>query len=414
MKKIFLLPVVLGISLAAFWGCSKDENGEEPQKKNVEVFPFSEMEMTKSVNSFSMNFFATAYEKLNADENIVLSPLSLNMALAMAWNGANGDTRQGIQQAMGMQDFLPEEVNSYFLDLRQKLAEADPDVKLSLANSIWYNYGFPVKTDFITINKNYYNAEVKEIDFRSLNAPDQINLWCSDNTNGLIKEIISKIPADAAMYLINALYFKGLWADNCAFNPELTHQAYFNKEGGEKILVDMMMQKCEGLDYYSDDRLEMVALPYGNGAYSMIFALPKGNFSEMLSQLKQSGYWQSCLSSFKPEKLDLYIPKFKVEYEPKPDLNKILTEFGMEKAFSFDADFSGISDRKLFISSVKQKTYIEVDEKGTEAAAVTVVEIGTTAVIPEPKFRADRPFLFVIQENKTGTALFIGKIGNPE
>jgi len=381
--------------------------------KSEEIAQFSEAEMTKSINHFSMEFFATAHEELNADENIVLSPLSLNMALAMVWNGANGETRQGIQQAMGMQNYSQEEVNNYFLNLRDDLTTVDPDVKLALANSIWYDNGFPVKTDFITVNKDYYDAEVKEIDFRVSDAPDQINQWCSDNTNGLIDNMIDEIPGDVVMYLINALYFKGLWADSCGFDPEHTRQVYFNKEKGGNVLVDMMTQKRKDIDYYNDDHLEMVTLPYGNGAYSMIFALPKGNFGEMLLQLKQSGYWQNCLSNLKPQEVELFIPKFKVEYEPKPNLNNILTKLGMGIAFTDAADFLSISDVSLAISEVRQKTYIEVDEKGTEAAAVTLVGMFVTSVPSHPVFYANRPFLFVIQENTTGTALFMGKIGSP-
>jgi len=382
-------------------------------KIEEENTPFSVAKMTNSVNHFSMEFFATAHEELKADENIVLSPLSLNMALAMVWNGANGDTRQGIQQAMGMQNYAQEDVNNYFLDLREKLTMADPDVKLALANSIWYDNGFPVKTDFITVNKDYYNAEVKEIDFRAPDAPDQINEWCSDNTNGLIREMIDVIPSDAVMYLINALYFKGMWADSSGFDPERTFQTNFHKENGQNVLVDMMTQGREDINYYSDDHLQMVTLPYGNGAYSMVFALPKDDFGAMLLQLKQSGYWQNCLSNLKPQYVDLFIPKFKVEYEPKPDLNNILKKLGMGKAFTDSADFSGISDIRLFISQVMQKTYIEVDEKGTEAAAVTVIGMVTCSVPSHPVFFANRPFLFVIQENTTGTTLFMGKIGNP-
>jgi len=331
--------------------------------------PFSATQMTNSVNHFSMEFFATAHEELKADENIVLSPLSLNMALAMVWNGAKGDTRQGIQQAMGMKNYAQEDVNNYFLDLRQKLTTADADVKLALANSIWYNEGFPVKSDFINVNKNYYNAEVNEIDFRAPDAPAQINKWCSDNTNGLIKEMIKEILPNTMMYLINALYFKGLWKDDCGFDPEQTYKTYFRKENGQNVLVDMMNQKREDIDYYEDTHLQMVTLPYGNGAYSMIFALPKGDFDAMLLQLKQSGYWQNCLSNLKSQEVRLSIPKFKTEYEPNPNLNNILTQLGMGKAFTTSADFSGISDIALLISQVRQKTYIEVDEKGTEAAA---------------------------------------------
>ena len=391
-----------------------DDLAEWKEKYNSEGNTlFSPAKMTNSVNHFSMEFFATAHEEWKADENIVLSPLSLNMALAMVWNGAKGDTRQGIQQAMGMPDYAQEEVNNYFLDLREKLTTADADVTLALANSIWYDNGFPVKPGFITVNQDYYHAEVKEIDFRSPEAPGQINKWCSDNTNGLIQEMIKEIPPDAVMYLINALYFKGLWADSCGFDPERTHPGYFRKETGESVSVDMMMQDRRDIDYYSDDYLQMVTLPYGNGAYSMVFALPKADFGDMLLQLKQSGYWQHCLSSLTPQEVKLFIPKFKVEYEPKPHLNNVLTKLGMGKAFTYAADFSGISDISVFISQVMQKTYIEVDEKGTEAAAVTIIEMDRTSVPSTPVFRADRPFLFVIQENTTGTMLFMGKIGNP-
>jgi len=416
MKTSKLFSILLAVLVAGFFGCSKDnkDEGTVNEPKKVEIVPFSVVEMTKSVNHFSMDFFATAYEELKADENIVLSPLSLNMALAMVWNGANGDTREGILQAMGMQNFSQAEVNSYFLDLRKKLTTIDPSVKIALANSIWYDNGFPVKADFISVNKDYYDAEVKEIDFRAPNAPDQINQWCSDNTNGLIKEMIEEIPDNVAMYLINALYFKGLWADSCGFEPKHTYPAYFSKENGGNVLVDMMYQQRKDIDYYCDDHLEMVALPYGNGAYSMVFALPKGNFGEMLLQLKQSNYWQNCLSNLKSQEVALSIPKFKVEYEPKPNLNNILIKLGMGKAFTNSADFSGISDIRLFISRVMQKTYIEVDEKGTEAAAVTVVEMQKTSMPSYPVFCANRPFLFIIQENMTGTALFMGKIGNPE
>ncbi len=379
--------------------------------KTEDIISFSEAKMTNSVNLFSMEFFATAHEELKTDENIVLSPLSLNMALAMVWNGAKDDTRRGIQQAMGMQNYAQEDVNNYFLDLRNKLTTADSNVKLALANSIWYHNDFPVKTDFINVNKDYYDAEVNEIDFRAPDAPDQINEWCSDNTNGLIKTMIDKIPGSTVMYLINALYFKGMWKEDCGFDPERTYQTYFHKENGENVSVEMMTQKRKDIDYYSDDHLQMVTLPYGNGAYCMVFVLPEGDFSEMLQQLKQPDYWQNCLSELKSQEVSLTIPKFKVEYASF--LNDILTILGIEKAFTSVADFSGISDISLLISQVRQKTYIEVDEKGTEAAAVTTIEMPTSSYPPKPVFFADRPFLFVIQENTTGTMLFMGKIGNP-
>jgi serpin B len=407
---IILFPIVL-------LSCSENGNEAKELSKPITInLSDKEFRLATEGKTFAWNFFSTAYEQFNEDENIVLSPLSLNMALAMTWNGANGETRQAIQQAMGMGDYSPSEVNEYFKKLREAILKTDPTTQLALANSIWYDNKFPVKPDFIQTNKTWYNADVNAIDFHSPDASKQINNWCADNTNGLIKEMIGTIPPDVVMYLLNALYFKGTWANDFGFDSSGTRDVPFQKEKGETASVKMMSQNNE-LYYYRNDDLEVTALPYGNHAFSMVFILPNENvsFNAVLARLKQPGYWETCLGYGTTAEVDLYIPKFKIEYEPTPNLNETLTRLGMGIAFTDFADFSGISTIPLCISQVRQKAVIEVNEKGTEAAAVTVVGIEATSYIqPQVTFRADRPFLFAIQESSTGTILFMGKIGAPK
>ena len=397
------------------------KNETDPEKNSAQdpiVIDLSttELQMANESQDFAANLFSAIYD-LNANsENIAISPLSLNMALAMTWNGANGETKQAIQQAMGMGDYPQSEVNGYFQKLREDFLKTDPTVKLAIANSIWTDQGFPVKQSFYDVNKNYYQAEVKDVDFKSTNTVSLINQWCSDNTNGLIKEMLQTIPSDVVMCLINALYFKGEWADR--FDASATRDAAFTKEDGSSVQVKMMNQ--DNLFVYSqNDYLSTVSLPFGNNAFSMVFFLPNENvsFTEMLNQLKQPGYFATCLQSGSTADVDLYIPKFTTEYGIT--LNEVLKQLGMEIAFTPGlADFSGISDIPLYISDVILKTSVSIDEKGGEAASVTVVGMEfTDALPPTPQkvvFRADHPFLFAIRENSTGVVLFMGKTGEPE
>jgi len=407
--------LIISIFLGA---CSDEDSGKNNNQDPIRIsLSISELKMVDEGQNFAPNLFSVIHELQTNDENIVISPLSLNMALAMVWNGANGETKEAIQKAMGMGNYPQSEVNDYFKKLREAFIKTDPTVKLAIANSIWSKKGFPVKTSFYDINKNYFNAEVKEVDFSSPNTPNLINKWCSDNTNGLIKEMIKSIPQNAVMYLLNALYFKGEWSEKFKFEKAATQNATFKRENGSSISVKMMNQNSI-LSYYQDEYLSMTSLPFGNKAYSMIFILPRdiGSFGEMLTRLKEPGYFTKCINLSSLAEVDLFIPVFKTEYEIV--LLETLRQLGMGIAFSSSADFSGISDSRLFISNVLQKCVISVDEKGAEAAAVTMTTYDTAYFpsTPPPKavFRADRPFLFAIQENSTGVVLFMGKIEKPE
>jgi serpin B len=375
----------------------------------------NEVQITANNNNFAMDFFSALYKNSENTENIIISPFSVSMALAMVWNGAEEETKQAIQDAIGMGNYPQSEVNSYFKKMNDALLKTDPNTKLAIANSIWANKGFPVKQSFYDVNKNWYNAETRELDFSSPDALKTINKWCSDNTNGLIDKILEEIPENMRMYLLNALYFKGIWSSR--FDANDTKKLPFYKEDGTSVSVDMMHQNTN-LNYYADENLTLTSLGYGNGAFSMVFVLPQQNvtFDNMLVLLQQPDYFNNCLQNSFTADVDLYIPKFKIEYEEM--LNKTLESLGMGIAFNRSlANFSGISDIPLFISMVKQKAYIDVNEKGTEAAAVTAVGMEVTSAIEEPQkvtFRADHPFLFAIRENSTGTILFMGKVGNPK
>jgi serpin B len=366
-------------------------------------------------NNSAIELFNVLHEKSDKPENMIFSPFSLNMALAMVWNGANSETRQAIQQAMGIGDYPQQEVNDYFKKLNEALLKTDPNTKLAIANAIWTRKGFPVKQSFYDVNKNYYNATARELNFASPDAVKTINKWCSDNTNGLIDKMIEEIPGDAVMYLMNALYFKGIWSNK--FDASNTQKKPFYKEDGTSISAYLMFQNTE-MKYFEDDNLSLASLDYGNRAFSMLFVLPNQNvsFDAMLNLLQQPDYFTNCIHSTRTCEVDLYIPKFKIEAEYEQTLKNTLAQLGMEIAFTESADFSGISNIAIYISKIKQKAYIEVNEKGTEAAAVTSIEMIYTSVQSPKKstFRADHPFLFAIRENSTGAILFMGKVGNPK
>jgi serpin B len=412
MKKCVLL---FGLSCLLIASCENTDvsNNASSEPVNIELTP-NEAVMTVDGQDFAMKFFSIIYGN-EEDENIFVSPFSLSMALGVLRNGAEGATKQEMQEVLGMKDFSDQEINAYYKKLKEALIATDPTLKLAIANSVWYNKDlFTVKSDFSNLSKTWFDTQITGLDYSSPDkAVKTVNKWCEDNTNGLIKDMLKKL---ANIEILNALYFKGDWSEGYNFNASKTIKWDFTREDGSKIKAKFMNYERE-LTYYEDDYLSLTSVPYGNKAYSMYFVLPKENvsFSEMTAQLAESGYWAQCLADRFRVTVDLFVPKFKIEYKNE-DLKDILSKMGMEIACSGEAEFPHIADANFFISRVTQKTYIQVDEKGTEAAAVTEIGMAMSAdedEIPRKTFRADRPFLFLIQENSTGTILFMGKVGNP-
>lgn len=344
------------------------------------------------------------------DNNVTVSPLSVSMALGMTLNGARGETKSQMETALYLSGLSTDEINEYYKTMITELPAIDPLTKLSIANSIWYRDNFAVKADFLKTNVDYFNAYVKALDFNKDWAKDTINNWVNKNTKGLIPSIVDQINSDAVMYLVNAVYFKGVW--RLKFDKKLTQEGDFENAKGATKKVNFMKQE-NSFGYYADENAEYVDLEYGNKAFSMTFVLPNEgkSTSDILQNLNAKSF-ATITDNIRSKALILYLPRFKTE--SKFELNAPLKSMGMPLAFTDMADFGNIADARLLISKVMHKTYLAVDEEGTEAAAVTSVEMVLTSMPIIPEVRFDKPFVFVLREKSTGVILFTGVVGDVE
>jgi len=372
-----------------------------------------EQQLVESGNTFGFELFKEIVEQ-EGDKNIFISPLSVSMALGMTLNGADDDTCEAMKQTLELVGLTEEDINKSYQSLIELLRGLDPQVLFQIANSIWYREGFAVKQSFLDTCQQYFDAVVAGLDFSDLDAADTINGWVDESTNGKIEEIVdSPIHPLTVMFLINAIYFKGTW--KYEFDEQDTRSETFYLIDGSESACQMMQQEAT-LAYYENNDFQVVDLPYGNGKYSMTVLLPAQdkNIDELIAELNDSN-WNEWMGNLSQEEIELYLPKFTVEYEIK--LNDVLKAMGMEVAFdSVQADFTRMYDAdqtigNLYIHEVKHKTFVEVNEEGTEAAAVTSVEMRLTSA--GPYMRVNRPFIFAIRENHSGSILFAGKIVEP-
>ncbi len=419
--KIKTNPLTYLIIAGMLMGTSCDKNATDIDQNNgpdpikIELRS-NEKAMLASDQEFAFEFFSKVFaeEAKKEDQNFMVSPFSLSMALAMTWNGTAGETKKDMQQTLKMKGDTDDDINGYYKKLKEALLKTDPKTKLSIENAIFTNEQIAIKPKFIETNTEYYNAKVQSVDFSNSATKDLINQWASDNTNGLIEKVIDSTDPRDLMYLLNAIYFKGMWTTQ--FETKNTSKKPFTSENGTQTQVDMMAQTSE-FNYTEDETMQVVQLPYGNQAFSMLVLLPKSGKkqTDVVTALEKANYWQNTLSRLRSAKVDLFLPKFKTEYSKK--LNQVLIDMGMGIAFDGnEADFSGMSDARANIAFVKQDTYISTDEEGTEAAAVTTVGMEVTSFDPDkPRkvvFNANKPFLYVIQENSTGAILFMGAVKN--
>jgi serine protease inhibitor len=414
--------VILFIGLLIFATCDsniigpKSPKGELPRDLTV-----AEKLLIEADQSFSYDIFRQTVAWETEYENLMISPLSISMALAMTLNGAEGQTYDDMREALYLSGMEIDEINEAFKSLIELLITVDPEVNVKIANSIWHADWLPVKEDFLERMRNHYGAEIEGLDFTDPASVDVINAWVRENTEELIEEIIDEIPDHIVMYLINALYFKGDWLRQ--FDTEDTRKADFHLETGESVEVDMMHQEGRFGIHFSND-VQMIELPYGDSLFTMTVLMPADSdmpidrFVEEKVTASNLDNWRSNLSVDSRD-ITVQLPKFEMEYEIK--YNDILKAMGMEIAFDDRyADFSGIADLSelnaptrhgLVIDEVKHKTFIRVDEEGTEAAAVTSVGVGIVSM--PPQMIVNRPFVFIIHERESGTNLFMGKVKNP-
>ena len=406
-----IIPALLILLLG--YSCEKTKD-EEPGPTEINLTEKGKI-LVEADNLFGINLFKEVLKAEEPEKNVMISPLSVSLALAMTYNGADGDTKEAMEKTLELSGLTVDEINENYKILIDALASVDPKVLMSIANSIWYKQTFEVEQDFINVNQDYFYAEVSPLDFNDPDAVTTINNWVADKTNDKITEILDAIPADAVMYLINAIYFKGIW--KYEFDESDTEEKPFYLSDGTTKDVPMMAQEGS-FNYFSNDILQAVEMPYGAGNYSMIILLPQNNktLDDIIDQLTNEN-WNRWLSEFyEAEKVQIHLPKFRFEY--KNLLNDELINLDMGIAFDPGyADFSKINPAwQLFISRVIHKSFIEVNEEGTEAAAVTLVEIcgSTSEVETGIHFYVNQPFIFAIKEKYTNTIIFIGKVMEPE
>ena len=390
-------------------GCSEDDATGPATPTPMRALTAEET----SINRANSGFAFALFDRVAAAEgqkNVFLSPLSVSMALGMTMNGAAGDTWEGMREALQLDAMSAHAMNHAWKGLRDLLLSADPAVTLTVANSIWSRDGFTVTQSFIDTNRYYFDAEVRTLDFSDAGAADVINSWVSEKTRDRIPSIVEgPIPPLTMMYLINAVYFKGNWSTQ--FDPARTQDAPFHPATGAQQSVPLMQREGR-MRHLSNGSLQMVDLPYGWDRFNMAVLLPNEgqDIAALRASLAEPGTWETLYGSLSERSMLLFLPRFRMEYEV--GLSGVLAAMGMEKAFQPGvADFTGINPaRELHISDVKHKTFVEVNEEGTEAAAVTSVEVGTTSV--PPTMRVDRPFIFVIHERNTGAVLFVGQVND--
>ena len=403
-------PRALGLALLLALPACESLTGPGSARKPLTALPRELSAAERSVISGSNQFaFGLLREVARADtaSNVFLSPLSASMALGMTMNGARGTTQDEMRSTLGFGTLPMADVNASYRSLIDLLRGLDRGVEMKIGNSIWGRQGYPFEESFFQTGRTYFDAEVATLDFNAPSAPATINAWVDRSTNGKIKTIVQQIPGNVVMYLINAIYFKGTWTEQ--FDPRLTQEVPFTRADGTRQRVRMMHRKGP-VRHLSGPGFQAVDLPYGRGAFSMTVLLPaEGTGLDALVGTLSTERWQEWTGRFTEGEMDLYLPRFRIEYEKALDTS--LQALGMVSAFG-NADFTGLSPRGkgLYISEVKQKTFVDVNEEGTEAAAATSVAMAESL---GPTFRADRPFLVVIRERLSGTILFIGKIGAP-
>jgi serpin B len=364
-------------------------------------------------NKFGFKLFSEILKKDNSEKNIFISPSSVAIALAMTYNGASGSTQQAMAKTLEFQGMSLPEINSSYAALKELLKSPDPQVQLTIANSLWANQDTSFQPDFLQKTENFYKAKVTKLNFKDAAAPSNINNWVNENTGGKINKIVETIKPDEVLFLINAIYFKGKWSNK--FNKNQTAEYPFYLTSAKQKKHPMMSQKGE-YRYYENEQFQAVSLPYGkDGKLSFYIFLPKQNSNlKSFYQNLNTENWEKWMTQFSKQEGFIRLPRFKTDYDVT--LNDSLKALGMEEAFSSKANFSNMG-KNFAISQVKHKTFVEVNEEGTEAAAATSVGIEAVSFRPQPKsFKmiVDRPFFCAIRDNQTENILFMGSIVEPE
>lgn len=369
-------------------------------------------------NQFGLDLYLRYAKNKKAGENIFFSPFSISSAIGMTYEGARGITAQEIADVFHFPSDIQKLRNEY-KSIYENINSKNEYYKLSVANSLWVQKDYKLSDDYIKNVKTYYDGQVTNLNFIEEvdKAVNTINSWVESKTANKIKNLLSKenVPPSTRLILTNAIYFKGEWLNK--FREYTTKEKEFIAGDGSKYQTKMMRQ-VNYFDYAESDNIQLLKLPYIGDNLSMLVILPKNNnlsSTEKSFNYKQLNGW---ILKLKSKKVDISMPKFKIE--TKESIAEDLKSMGMPTAFSNNADFSGITNTKeLSISDVIHQTFIENKEDGTEAAAATAMTMMSSSPPPQPEkekiyiFNANHPFIFLIQQNKTGNILFMGRIAKP-
>lgn len=412
MRRVKGLTVGMILAIPAvmiMMGCGGDGEVKERPQRAVDIKVPEPL--SSAMNTFGFELCRQLYKP---SENVFLSPVSLQLALGMAYNGARGSTKDAMAKALGYGDMSLDDVNAANAELIKLLSNPDPKIDLYIANALWGRQGVTYDAGFVRRCQDYFLAESFTLDFAAADAADRVNAWVKQKTRDRIPTIVTPDAIkEAILLLTNAIYFKAGWTE--AFPPAATKDANFTNGDGTQTTVPMM-HRSASFEYVETDVLQMVRLPYQAGHVAMYVMLPKPD-TELGSLLEKldAGEWQKWLGQMTNRPGKVGLPRFKTEFSAS--LKPALAARGMAVAFEpAQADLNGIlppdsTPERVFISDVLHKTYLSVDEQGTEAAAATAVVMGITSVPANPfEMIVNRPFLVVIADKPTGVILFVGAI----
>ncbi len=413
MSRRRLFPCLLLAASAACADSPLPSGVRGPTPDSLKALPRAlsadEQQTIAASNRFAFDLFRSVNTRF-VDTNVFISPLSASFALGMTLEGAAGETFEGMSQALRLLETDRSRINAAYRDLIELLLDLDPSVDMRIANAIFYRDTFPFHQTFLDTVAHYFDARVAGLDFDDPATVTRVNAWADTATAGKIPEVIDAIEPDIVMLLMNAIYFKGSWRSQ--FDPDNTHNAPFATERGTSYAARMMHLETEDVALAMLNGVQAVDLPYGRAAFTMTAILPPaGTDVDAFIQTLDQARWDAIVGALAHREADVYLPKFTMTW--KDTLNSDLKAMGMEHAFCDCADFTRMSPLgdKLYIDFVLQNTFVNVNEEGTEAAAVTTVGVGVESAPPTIRF--DRPFVFVIRERLSGTILFMGKVAVP-
>ncbi len=395
MKKILL--VTSTIMSLLFISCTGAE-----EKKNIKVGPVNEEKLVESQNEFAFKLFK---EIDKGNEDIFISPYSISVLLSMVADGAKGETLEEMQEVLETLGYSNEEIRREYKKLIELTNTLDEGIRIDVANSVWVDNGFRPSGAYVGNSKEYFKSDVYSRDFKNQLTVTEINKWIEGKIQGKIEKMLDRLSPMDRMVLVNAIYFKGTWKEE--FNKDLTYEGEFIKEDGSRVEVEYM-RSTQKIGYLDEENLKIARLSYGKGEASMYIFLPKEGQSseEFVANLDKKGF-DNYISNMKyGVEVDIQIPKFEIEYGKK-ELNEYLKNMGMNRVFETSAQLDGIH-KDVFLGSVDHKAVINVNEEGTEAAAVTTGLIRTVSFEKKDEFFANKPFFFVIRDEESKTILFIG------